>query len=96
MFSGMGVGVSDFSYQFLTKYPEFDAFLMINLGYKKLEFRTIKDDIDTAFYLAKPAGGGGHPKASGSPIPEQLINEILNMIKFHLEDPDGFLKEVNS
>ena len=96
MFSGMGVGVSDFSHQFLTNHPEFDIFIMINLGYKKLEFRTIRDDIDVAFYLAKGAGGGGHPKAAGSPIPEQLINEILNMVKFHIENPDGFLKEVNS
>lgn len=83
------MNVSEIAYQFLQKYPEIDIFIGISLERNQYQFRTIRNDLDTGALIAKPAGGGGHPKASGCPIPNGLNREILDMLLYHI-DPDSF------
>jgi oligoribonuclease NrnB/cAMP/cGMP phosphodiesterase (DHH superfamily) len=49
--------------------PDLD-FIMIVSTDKSISYRTIKEDIDLG-QVAKRYGGGGHPKAAGSPITEE-------------------------
>jgi len=51
-----------------------DLVVIINIDYS-ISYRTIKD-IDLSI-IAKQLGGGGHPKASGSPLPDDLKMEII-------------------
>jgi nanoRNase/pAp phosphatase (c-di-AMP/oligoRNAs hydrolase) len=87
-FSNGGMNISELSYQFLSKHPDIDIFVGINIGGEGLSFRCIKEDIDTGLLLAKPNGGGGHPRASGCPIPANIKREVLDMILEYL-DPDA-------
>lgn len=82
---GFGVNGSELAYQFLTKYPEFDMFASFNLWKGgEFSFRCIRDDLDIGTNIALPIGGGGHPKASGAPLPEEIREEIVNMLIDHL------------
>ena len=62
-------------------HPEFAFIAMVNLGDGTIGYRTIRDDIDLGKDVAKLYGGGGHPKAAGSPIKkdvrEKLIKELF-------------------
>lgn len=77
-----GANISEVSYQFLKKYPEYD----IMIGYSfyldggAYSFRCTRDDIDLGKDIAYPIGGGGHPKASGAPIPEAIKDQIVNIL----------------
>ena len=53
---------------------DIDLVIIINIDYS-ISYRTIKN-IDLS-EIAKSFGGGGHPKASGSPIPDNLKIEII-------------------
>lgn len=53
---------------------DIDLVVIINIDYS-ISYRTIKD-IDLSV-IAKQFGGGGHPKASGSPLPEDLKMKII-------------------
>lgn len=80
-----GMNISELSHQFLTKYPGYDIFIGINIGDGSIAFRTQRDDIDTGVEFARNVMvngkyGGGHPKASGCGIPEELRKEIIDMI----------------
>lgn len=78
---GFGVNVSELSYQFLTKYPEFDVFASFSLWRGgEFQFRTIRDDLDIGKDIAAPIGGGGHPKAAGAPLGEEIREHIVNML----------------
>lgn len=79
---GFGVNVSELSHQFLTKYPEFDIFANFTLfsGGGLFSFRTIRDDLDIGKDIAVPIGGGGHPKAAGAPLGEEIREHIVNML----------------
>lgn len=88
-FSSGGMNVSDFSHQFLGKYPHLDVLININMA-GSIEYRTRRHDINTGEIFAKMIeGGGGHPRASGSPIPEEKIKEsiksVMNLIDLDSE-----------
>lgn len=57
--------------------PKFDLIGII--GDNKISYRTIKDNIDCGAF-AKIFGGGGHIKASGSPINEDSKIEYLKVL----------------
>ena len=81
----LGVNISELSYQFLNKYPEFDAFIDFSLWNNgTFQFRTVKDDIDLSSIIAIPVGGGGHAKAAGAPLSNNVRNEILNILVNYL------------
>ena len=82
---GFGVNGSELAYQFLNKYPEFDMFASFNLWKGgEFSFRCAREDLDIGKDIAQPIGGGGHPKAAGAPIPEDLREEIVCMLINHM------------
>jgi len=54
------------------KNPHLDCIVLVNLGSRKVGFRTIHDHINVARF-AKQFGGGGHPKASGCDLTEETF-----------------------
>ena len=76
-----GVNISELSYQFLSKYTEFDVFIGFSMWRGgELSFRCIRDDLDLGKDFALPIGGGGHPKAAGAMIDETLREEIVQKL----------------
>lgn len=69
--------ISELAHQFLSKYTEYDIFILASLRDGGVfEIRTIRDDINTGELIAKPIGGGGHPKASGAPIDKIIMRSF--------------------
>lgn len=62
-------------------HPELDFIAMINLG-GGVSCRTIKTDVNLA-EIASLFGGGGHAKAAGIPIPQEIRELVIDQI-FHL------------
>ena len=58
--------------------PDIDFVAMINMdGY--VSYRTIRDDINLG-KLAEKFGGGGHAKASGSQIKDDIVSKLLQSL----------------
>lgn len=61
--------------------PNIDFAMIISID-KSISFRTVKDNVDVSG-IAKSLNGGGHKKAAGSPITEEikdrLIKELLKI-----------------
>ena len=55
-----------------------DMIIILNFNTKNASFRSKDSSIDCT-YFAKQLGGGGHPKASGSPLNEDLIDLYLDL-----------------
>lgn len=81
----LGVNGSELSHQFLTKYPEFDMFVTFDFwGNGSFSFRTVKDELDIGKDIALPIGGGGHAKAAGAPIPDEIRDQIIDILLNHM------------
>lgn len=61
-----------------TNNPDLDFIVIINPS-QSVSYRGIKDTIDLGA-IAKIYGGGGHPQAAGSPISEEIREQVINMI----------------
>lgn len=57
--------------------PQYDFIAIVNDD--KISYRTVKDNIDVSKF-AQRFGGGGHPKASGNLIKEEIQNERLRLL----------------
>lgn len=75
--AGMCVGIvhadsyhSELGHELGTENPHLDYMAILNLGGKKISFRTIHGHIDVS-EIAGRYGGGGHAKASGCPMTEE-------------------------
>lgn len=90
MFSGRLVGknagfvfaeayISELGNELADRHPELDFIAIIDLGNKKVSYRTVKD-IDLGKDVAGHFGGGGHPKASGSQIDIDSVKLVVPMI----------------
>lgn len=79
LFAGSGFSFSDGAYQFLTRYPDYDIMINVDLGRGTLSYRTIRDYIHLG-ELASRLGGGGHDRSAGSPIPKEAISRILDEV----------------
>ena len=76
LLGGRGANVSELSYQFLQKYPEFDVFAAFLLNENnKVSFRSVKDNVDVSELAAK-LHGGGHKLASGTTLPNDVVKDI--------------------
>lgn len=56
---------------------DIDLVAMLNLDYNSVSFRTVKDDVDVSAF-AQQFGGGGHPKASGCPLPDGIKEQLFS------------------
>lgn len=56
--------------------PHLDMIALLNVGTKKAGFRTIHDHINVSEF-AKGYGGGGHPKASGCDLSNDLFEKFV-------------------
>ncbi len=65
------------------EYPHLDYIAILNIGGKRLGFRTIHDDIDLS-EVASQFGGGGHAKASGCSLNEDAYQQYV-VETFHLD-----------
>lgn len=65
------------------EYPHLDYIAILNIGGKRMGFRTIHDHIDVS-EVAGQYGGGGHAKASGCSLTEEAYKNFVTET-FHLE-----------
>ncbi|WP_066158647.1 DHH family phosphoesterase [Halalkalibacter krulwichiae] len=56
--------------------PHLDYIAILNVGGRKISYRTIHDHIDVS-EIAKQYGGGGHAKAAGSAITEEAFKLFI-------------------
>ncbi|MCY8235381.1 DHH family phosphoesterase [Priestia endophytica] len=63
--------------------PHLDYIAILNIGGKRMGFRTIHDHIDVSDVAAQ-FGGGGHAKASGCTLTEDAYKQFV-MDTYHLE-----------
>ncbi|WP_062352858.1 DHH family phosphoesterase [Bacillus kwashiorkori] len=61
---------------------QLDMIALVNVGSKKIGFRTIHDKVNVAEF-ARQFGGGGHPKASGCDLNEDTFRLFVTDV-FHL------------
>ena len=81
-----GADISELGNQFLTKYPEYDMFVSFTLfGDGAYSFRSIRNDLDIGKDFALLVGGGGHPKAAGSPINAEIKDALTNVLLRNLD-----------
>lgn len=59
--------------------PELDFIIIINIS-KSVSYRTIKDNIHLGNNVAKIYGGGGHAKAAGNEISNEIRRKIIEML----------------
>lgn len=65
------------------EYPHLDYIAILNIGGKRLGFRTIHDNVDVS-EVAGHFGGGGHAKAAGCSLNEEAYKQYV-VETFHLE-----------
>ncbi|MFS0574604.1 oligoribonuclease [Sporosarcina sp. 179-K 3D1 HS] len=65
------------------EYPHLDYITILNMGGKRVSFRTIHDHIDVS-EVAGQFGGGGHAKASGCSLTDEAYKQFV-IETFHLE-----------
>jgi oligoribonuclease NrnB/cAMP/cGMP phosphodiesterase (DHH superfamily) len=59
--------------------PQLDFIVLINPS-TSISYRCVKNTVDLGKDIAAIYGGGGHPKAAGSPLPINLREAIIEMI----------------
>ena len=65
------------------EYPHLDYIAILNIGGKRVGFRTIHDHVDVS-EVAGQFGGGGHAKASGCSLTNEAYKQFV-LDTFHLE-----------
>lgn len=58
------------------EYSHLDYIAILNMGGKKISFRTVHDHVDVS-EIAGAYGGGGHQKASGCPLTEEAYKRFV-------------------
>jgi oligoribonuclease NrnB/cAMP/cGMP phosphodiesterase (DHH superfamily) len=75
--------------------PHLDMIVLMNVGGKKMGFRTIHDEVDVAEF-AKRYGGGGHHKASGCELGSSTFEKfVVNVFDIPPLKPDPEKNELN-
>ncbi|MCU9614469.1 DHHA1 domain-containing protein [Caldibacillus lycopersici] len=78
------------------KNPHLDAIVLVNVGSRKVGFRTIHEEVNVAKF-AKGFGGGGHPKASGCDLNEETFRLFITDVFSHEPiKPDPEKNEYNT
>lgn len=77
----VAANISEVGYQFLDRNPDIDMLAYFSLARGgEFSFRTQRTNLDVGKDIAEPIGGGGHPKASGAPINENLQALLSGML----------------
>jgi uncharacterized protein len=77
------------------KNPHLDLIAILNVGNKKMGFRTIYDHVDVSAF-AKKFGGGGHPKASGCSLTEDTFKKfVVDVFTSEPRRPDAEQNQYN-
>lgn len=63
----------------LTEFPDIDIAVNISLPYMKVDLRTHSDKIDLS-RIAQKYGGGGHQKAAGFPLSDEMLGQMFQAI----------------
>lgn len=71
--------ISELGNELADRHPELDFIAILDLGSKRVSYRTVKN-IDLGKDVASHFGGGGHPKASGSQIDLDMIKMVIPMV----------------
>jgi uncharacterized protein len=75
--------------------PHLDLIAMVNMGTRKIGFRTIYDEVDVSKFAQK-YDGGGHPKASGCSLDGDTFSTyVLESFKLDPTKLDAPKNEVN-
>ncbi len=75
--------------------PHLDMIVLMNVGGRKMGFRTIHDEVDVSEF-AKRFGGGGHQKASGCELGSSTFEKfVVNVFDIHPLKPDPDKNELN-
>lgn len=75
--------------------PHLDMIVLMNVGGKKMGFRTIHDEVNVSEF-AKRYGGGGHPKASGCELSTDTFEKfVVNVFDIPSMKPDPEKNELN-
>ena len=64
------------------EYPHLDYIAILNIGGKRVGFRTIHDDVDVS-KVAGHYGGGGHAKASGCSLSDEAFKHFVTKTFHH-------------
>ncbi|QRV11336.1 hypothetical protein JR311_20135 (plasmid) [Bacillus velezensis] len=59
---------------------DLDAIAIVDLGNKKVSLRTAHHHINLGSEIASKFGGGGHPKASGFQLSDDVANSVLSIL----------------
>lgn len=68
--------ISEFARVFLLEHPEVDVLMQVDIVNNSCQLRTHQDNNINVAELAECYGGGGHIKASGFPIREDILEEL--------------------
>lgn len=84
MMNPVPANISEVAYQFLEKNPQFKIFASFSMSKGgEFSFRTQDPEINVST-IAIGFGGGGHPKASGAPLPEYINHLLRDALMCHL------------
>jgi uncharacterized protein len=72
--------VSDLGNELSNRHKDLKYIAIIDIGNMKVSLRTIHDDINLGKDVAKLFGGGGHPKASGFQLTDQVITSTISKV----------------
>ena len=70
---------SELGNRLCTMHPELDFVAMIDMN-GVISYRTVKENIDLGKDIASVFGGGGHPKAAGSQISDEIKLEAIRTV----------------
>lgn len=71
--------VSEMGNNLCKKHPELDFIMIIDMD-GKISYRTIQDDINLGKLVADLFGGGGHPKAAGAQIKDEIRDVLVDVL----------------
>lgn len=63
------------------EFPQGDFAVIVDIGKGTVSLRTERDDVDVSA-IAKTFGGGGHQKAAGYPLSDEIANNMWLMYKY--------------
>lgn len=80
VFGTNGANISEFSHAALHMFPNLKMVACINIARNAVELRAREGEINTGKMFAKPCNGGGHPPASGFPLPNDIREMIISRV----------------